>query len=133
MHVPHTSHYAIVDIAMQWAERRRALLDKKQLYTLDEILRDVCNSFNMPIQTVKAQNRKREAVVCRQIYCYVSRLVTPHTFKTIGLHMGGRDHTTAIHANDMVKQFLEVKEPDFLKEWEQYITNSKLFKIEDFV
>jgi chromosomal replication initiator protein len=33
---------------------------------------------------------------------------TNHSLKTIGLHFGGRDHTTVIHAIKNVEDFVEV-------------------------
>ena len=34
---------------------------------------------------------------------YFSKNVTNHSFKTIGLHFGGRDHSTVIHEIKMIE------------------------------
>ena len=38
---------------------------------------------------------------------YFSKQLTQHSLKTIGLHFGGRDHSTVIHANNTVEDQME--------------------------
>jgi chromosomal replication initiator protein len=41
-------------------------------------------------------------VRARQIAMYFAKQHTEHSLKDIGLHFGGRDHSTVIHANNTV-------------------------------
>jgi len=51
---------------------------------------------------LRDKTRKQEVVVPRQIAMYLVKELTNHSLKTTGLHFGGRDHTTVIHAINTV-------------------------------
>jgi chromosomal replication initiator protein len=42
--------------------------------------------------------------MARQIAMYLSKRLTPSSLKTIGLHFGGRDHSTVIHAYNSIEK-----------------------------
>jgi len=67
----------------------------------------VCDYLDIPEDLVRAKTRKREVVRARQIAMYFSKKLTQHSLKTIGLHFGGRDHSTVIHANNTVEDQIE--------------------------
>ena len=52
---------------------------------------------------LRAKTRKQEIVNARQIAMYVAKELTNCSLKTIGLHFGGRDHSTVIHAYQTVE------------------------------
>jgi len=66
--------------------------------TIDEIQRTVCEHLSIPQDLLRAKTRKQEIVTARQIAMYLSKELTNSSLKTIGLHFGGRDHSTVIHA-----------------------------------
>ena len=80
--------------------------------TIDEIQRIVCEYFDIAQDLVKAKTRKREIVQARQVAMYFCKQFTKHSLKTIGLHFGGRDHSTVIHANQTVENQIET-DPKF--------------------
>jgi len=47
---------------------------------------------------IRDKTRKKEIAEARQISMYLSKMMTNSTLKMIGLHFGGRDHSTVIHA-----------------------------------
>ena len=55
---------------------------------------------------MREKNRKKEIVLARQIAMFLSKKLTKSSLKTIGLHFGGRDHSTVIHAFNSVDQML---------------------------
>ncbi|MEX0638985.1 MAG: helix-turn-helix domain-containing protein, partial [Balneolaceae bacterium] len=65
----------------------------------------------------------QEVVEARQIAIYLAKLYTKSSLKTIGLHFGGRDHSTVIHAITTVDERLTTggKYKRILKELEQKI------------
>jgi len=69
----------------------------KQL-TLDIIEKAVCSYFSITSNDLKGKSKKKEIATGRQIAMYLSKLLTDSSLKTIGLHFGGRDHSTVIHA-----------------------------------
>ena len=45
-----------------------------------------------------------------KLQCTYQRQLTNSSLKTIGLHFGGRDHSTVIHAQNSVEQMISVDE-----------------------
>ena len=79
-------------------------LGNRRNLSIEEIQRIVCEHYRIPEDMVRAKNRKKEVALARQISMYLSKSMTPHSLKTIGLHFGGRDHSTVIHAIQTIKQ-----------------------------
>ncbi len=77
--------------------------DIKSPITIEEIQRVVCDYFNIPEDLIRAKTRKQEIVNARQIAMYIAKELTNSSLKTIGLHFGGRDHSTVIHAYQSVE------------------------------
>ena len=78
----------------------------KQL-TLDIIEKAVCSYFSITPNDLKGKSKKKEIAIGRQIAMYLSKLLTDSSLKTIGLHFGGRDHSTVIHAVNTVKKKID--------------------------
>jgi chromosomal replication initiator protein len=66
--------------------------------TLDIIEKAVCSYFSITPNDLKGKSKKKEIAMGRQIAMYFSKMMTDSSLKTIGLHFGGRDHSTVIHA-----------------------------------
>ena len=75
----------------------------KNPITIDQIQRSVCDFYNLPADLLRAKTRKQEIVTARQVAMYLSKELTHSSLKTIGLHFGGRDHSTVIHAYQAVE------------------------------
>lgn len=71
--------------------------------TIEQIQRAVCEFFDIPEDLLRAKTRKQEVVVARQVAMYLAKELTNASLKTIGLHFGGRDHSTVIHAYQSVE------------------------------
>ena len=80
--------------------------------TIEEIQRLVCDYFSLPEDLLRAKTRKQEVVTARQIAMYLAKELTNSSLKTIGLHFGGRDHSTVIHAYQSVEDQMKV-DPKF--------------------
>jgi len=76
--------------------------------TIEAIQRTVCEYFNIPEDLIRAKTRKQEIVNARQIAMYLAKELTNCSLKTIGLHFGGRDHSTVIHAYQSVEDQMHV-------------------------
>lgn len=74
--------------------------------SIDSITKIVCEYFKVDENKVREKNRKQEVVLARQIAMYLSKKLTKSSLKTIGLHFGGRDHSTVIHAYNTVDGLL---------------------------
>lgn len=91
--------------------------------TIDEIQRTVCDHLSIPPDLLRAKTRKQEIVTARQIAMYLSKELTNSSLKTIGLHFGGRDHSTVIHAYQTIED--SMKEDQKMKSMVQQL-KSKL-------
>lgn len=54
-----------------------------------------------------SKTRAREVVEARQLYCVFAKMFLNYSLKTIGESVGGRDHTTIIHARKTIKDLIE--------------------------
>ncbi|MCZ6820818.1 MAG: chromosomal replication initiator protein DnaA [Calditrichaeota bacterium] len=88
------------DISLELARDvlRNLSLNKKKNIMIEEIQRIVSDHYNLPDDLLRAKTRKKEIAYVRQIAMYLSKELTKNSLKTIGLHFGGRDHSTVIHA-----------------------------------
>lgn len=75
--------------------------------TIEEIQRTVCDHLNIPEDLLRAKTRKQEIVNARQIAMYLAKELTNSSLKTIGLHFGGRDHSTVIHAYQTIEDCMK--------------------------
>jgi len=76
--------------------------------TIEEIQRVVCDYMKIPEDLLRAKTRKQEIVNARQIAMYLAKELTNSSLKTIGLHFGGRDHSTVIHAYQTVEDGMKL-------------------------
>ncbi|MDX1545931.1 MAG: chromosomal replication initiator protein DnaA [Rhodothermales bacterium] len=107
-----TLHKRDVDLGLAKEVLRDLIKDTRVNLTIEEIQRIVCEYFDMPEDLVRAKTRKREVVQTRQVAMFFCKELTQHSLKTIGLHFGGRDHSTVIHANQSVQNQIETN-PSF--------------------
>lgn len=78
--------------------------------TIEDIQRTVAEYFRLPEDLIRAKTRKQEIVRARQIAMYIAKELTNSSLKTIGLHFGGRDHSTVIHAYQSVEDLMKTNE-----------------------
>ncbi|NQV71507.1 chromosomal replication initiator protein DnaA [bacterium] len=108
-----TLHKREIDLSLAKDVLRDLITDTRVTLTIDQIQRLVCEYFGIPEDLVRAKTRKREVVQARQISMYFCKRLTQHSLKTIGLHFGGRDHSTVIHANQSVENQMDT-DPKFV-------------------
>ena len=77
---------------------------KKQLITIDDIQKKTCDFLRIDKSMMRAKKKTSDAVMARQIAMYLSRSLTDSSLKNIGDAFGGRDHSTVIHACDMISR-----------------------------
>ena len=94
------------EITLELAKRtvKEIATDRKINITIDDISKTVCHYLNIPENKIREKTRKKEIVLARQLAMYFSKELTKSSLKTIGLHFGGRDHSTVIHACNSIEQ-----------------------------
>jgi chromosomal replication initiator protein len=66
--------------------------------TITDIIDVVTRYFNVRIADLQSKRRSQSIATPRQICMYLARQMTKHSLEEIGGHLGGRDHTTVMHA-----------------------------------
>ena len=56
---------------------------------------------------LSAKTRKHEVVLARQMCMYLAKQMTQMSLKSIGLHFGGRDHTTVLHSCQQIMNYID--------------------------
>lgn len=75
------------------------------------ILKAVADFYNISPNDLTRRSRKKEIVRPRQIAMFVLREETKLSFPEIGQKLGGRDHSTVIHACEKIKSESSIDEP----------------------
>lgn len=102
----HASLQNIDDIDLSMAKRvlKDMVKASNTQISIESIQNYVCDYFGIDTNKVREKTRKQEIVEARQIAMYLSKKFTKSSLKTIGLHFGGRDHSTVIHAISTVEE-----------------------------
>ena len=84
--------------------------DKNREVTPELIIDTVSEHFNIPLSDLKSGKRNADITNARQIAMYLCRKMTDAPLKTIGLLLGGRDHSTVNHGVEKVSNEVENNE-----------------------
>jgi chromosomal replication initiator protein len=88
--------------------------------TIDEIKKEVATFYNIETALLSAKTRKHEIVLARQMSMYLAKNLTQTSLKSIGMHFGGRDHTTVLHSCQQILNYIDTdkkvrQDVEFLK------------------
>lgn len=75
--------------------------------TSKHVIEAVAKFFDIDMKDLVGKSRKKELVNPRQIAMYLLREEVNSSFPSIGHELGGRDHTTAIHACNKITEDLK--------------------------
>ena len=95
-----------VPVDLQLAEKvlGDTLLYNKKTVDIHTIQTKTAESFGIEQEMMKAKKKTSDIVLARQVAMYLSRSLTNKSLKTIGNAFGGRDHSTVIHACDIISK-----------------------------
>ena len=92
-------------------EEMKVILSKnmkpKTSVTPNQVIKLVAEYYDILDRTIFDRTRKTEVVLPRQVAMYLIREDLQISYPTIGDKFGGRDHTTAIHAYEKIKNDLK--------------------------
>lgn len=92
-----------INIELAESIANRLITKKKKEYSIDYIMKIVCEHFEISTDTLLSKNRKREIVQARQLAMYFSKELTNESLAHIGSVIGNKDHATVIHACKTIK------------------------------
>ena len=80
--------------------------DSAQEITPELILHATGEYFNLTLEELTSKSRTRTLVTARQIAMYLLRELTEMSLPKIGQELGGRDHTTVMHADRKIRELM---------------------------
>jgi chromosomal replication initiator protein len=80
--------------------------------TIESIQKAVCDFFRIRPNDLRSKKRTRVIALPRQVAMYLCRRYTDASFPVIGDRFGGRDHSTVIHAAQVIERRLR-EDPTF--------------------
>ncbi|GAA1271108.1 MAG: chromosomal replication initiator protein [Arthrobacter pascens] len=80
--------------------------DNAQEITSSQILTQTADYFKLSMEELCSKSRTRTLVTARQIAMYLCRELTDMSLPKIGQELGGRDHTTVIHADRKIRELM---------------------------
>ena len=83
---------------------------KKKVLSPRKIMELVAEFYNITLDDLLRQSRRKEYVKPRQIAMYLIREELENSYPSIGEHFNGRDHTTVMHAVDKIGKLINEKE-----------------------
>ena len=99
-----------VGLARQALGVQEAVVSKNVM--MSDIIHAVSDHFDVRITDIQSKKRSQSIALPRQVCMYLARNLTRHSLEEIGGHLGGRDHSTVVHAFTKIEQMYK-DEPDF--------------------
>ncbi|MHC4637836.1 MAG: chromosomal replication initiator protein DnaA [Planctomycetota bacterium] len=92
---------------------------------ITDITEVVTKHFDVRLADLQSKRRSQSITEPRQICMYLARNLTNHSLEEIGGHLGGRDHTTVMHAcNKISSAKSDVKMQNLLDDLTRQISQS---------
>jgi chromosomal replication initiator protein len=85
--------------------------------SMGNIQKTVAEFYRVPLQDLLGAKRTRSIARARQVGMALGKELTTLSYKEIGQNYGKRDHTTVMHANKLVLEWLKL-DGAFKEEWE---------------
>lgn len=83
---------------------------KKRQVTPERIAKAVSDYYGVAMDALRGQKREKAIVVPRQIAMFLMREETEVSLLRIGAELGGRDHSTVLHACDKINREMQVND-----------------------
>jgi chromosomal replication initiator protein len=77
---------------------------RKKEVTIEAIQKKTADHFRIEPEMMTAKKKTAKIALARQVAMYLARSLTDSSLKLIGAAFGGRDHSTVIHACDLVSK-----------------------------
>ena len=112
------------EITLETAQQilRDTLSPTRKPITISAINSVVNHTFGIPETVLLSKRRTQDVAMARQVAMYLARTLTSMSLKTIGAEYGGRDHSTVIHAVNVVRDLLKT-DPDLKVRVDQAISS----------
>jgi chromosomal replication initiator protein len=83
------------------------LMHQPQKMSVDQVVKAVCDYYQVSIGEIFGSSRKRKFAFPRQMIMYLCRTETDASLPEIGEKLGNRDHTTVLYGFEKISNLLE--------------------------
>ncbi|MFH1643302.1 MAG: chromosomal replication initiator protein DnaA [Patescibacteria group bacterium] len=98
------------DVELVRSLLKSLIISPKKMITPQKIISIVADFYDLKEKEILSSSRKREIVKPRQVAMYLLREELKSSYPFIGRKLGGKDHTTAIHACGKITKEVEKNE-----------------------
>jgi chromosomal replication initiator protein len=77
--------------------------------SITDIIEVVTNFYGVRLADMQSKKRSQSITLPRQVCMYLARNLTKHSLEEIGGHLGGRDHTTVMHACGKIEEMVKAE------------------------
>ena len=94
-----------------WIVRMKRLAGEREIFAMEmisakplpyptmmQIVKEVAEKHGVTVLDLMSNRRFKKITTARQEFCYRARYETPRSLPEIGRFLGGKDHTTILHA-----------------------------------
>jgi chromosomal replication initiator protein len=92
------------EINLETAKKTFGDRDTSKNIFITDIIKVVTAYFDVRPADLQSKKRSQSITMPRQICMYLARSLTSHSLEEIGGHLGGRDHTTVMHACSKISE-----------------------------
>jgi len=93
-----------VDLELAEKVLNDIIAKERKTIDIESIQKKSAENFGIEPEMMKAKKKTSNIVLARQVAMYLSRSLTDNSLKLIGAAFGGRDHSTVIHACDIISK-----------------------------
>jgi chromosomal replication initiator protein len=99
------------DLSLELAQRvlQRADAPERAAIDLERIAALVHKHYGYDLKQLQAKGRDKDIAFVRQVAMFLMKRLTPKSLRDIGIFLGGRDHSTVLHAIDKVTQEMQAR------------------------
>jgi chromosomal replication initiator protein len=105
---------------------RRVLSDtlrtKRRSVSIDQIKKQVAEVFHVEVEMLSAKKKTQTIALARQVAMYLARTLTNTSLQATGDAFGGRDHSTVIHAEKLIRRLM-AEDPELAEKIKTIIRN----------
>lgn len=83
------------------------IIRNSRLITIESIQKVVAKHLSLSPDQLIGNSRRKEVAFARHVAIFLCKQLTSSSLKTIGLHFGGRDHSTIIHSLNRIDKDLK--------------------------
>jgi len=98
---------ATIDLDFAVRVLGKEIVRPKNELTIKQIQKKTAEHFQIEPELMTAKKKTARVALARQVAMYLTRRMTGFSLKSIGEAFGGRDHSTVIHACDLIEKKIE--------------------------